>query len=98
MRPVGVGAESRGPTGKRRVHEHDGDSRGAGAQDLVLGEVLRPLVVPEQVVEVDERMLRRRAAVLGDAERGDRARVHEPPHRARCTARSTFIVPPTFTS
>ena len=40
------------PDGKRRVHEHDGDSRGAGAQDLVLGEVLRPLVVPEEVVEI----------------------------------------------
>ena len=46
-------------------------------EDLVLGEILRALVVPEEMLEMDERVLRRGPAVLGDAERGDRARVHE---------------------
>ena len=55
MRPVGVGAESPSPTGKRRVHQHDGQPGGARAQHLVLGEVLRALVVPEEMLELDQR-------------------------------------------
>ena len=78
VRPVGVGAVSRFADGKRRVHEHDRQARRARPQHLVLGEVLRALVVPEEVLEVDERVLGREAAVLGDADRADRARVDEP--------------------
>ena len=64
--------------GERGMHEHDGKAARAGAQHFVLGEVLRPLVVAEEVLEVHERLLGGGSAVLGDAERRDRARVHEP--------------------
>ena len=40
--------------GKRRMHQHDGKAAGARAQDLVLCEVFRSLVVAEEVLEVHE--------------------------------------------
>ena len=59
------------------MYEHDRQAGCARTQHLVLCEILRALVVPEEMLEVDQRILGGRAPVLGDAERRHRARVDE---------------------
>ena len=59
------------------MHEHDRRSRRARAQDLVFGEVLRTLVVPEEMIEMHQGVFGHQAALLGDADRSHRARVDD---------------------
>ena len=59
------------------MHEHDIETGRTGAQHFVLRLILRTLVVPEEVLEMRQRLFGRELTVLGDAEGRDGARVHE---------------------
>jgi hypothetical protein len=63
--------------GKRRMNEHDGKPTRACPQHFVLCEVLGALVVPEEVLEMHDRLLRSQTAVLGHTDGPDRARVDD---------------------
>ena len=65
MLPVGVGARSRGPTGRVGCTRTTGRPSAAGTEHLVLGHVLRSLVLAEEVFDAGPVSLVGRGARFG---------------------------------